>query len=723
MSTKSLKKLALSKYTDFNPVSIKRKLIGTATLFWRYFKGPGSWWFIAILTLCLYSLCIFDLPIPVIFSLTRIESFELLNKRLSDYVTLFSLSIAVSVFIVSAMQSKRIGEEQISTVFIESFLYPILYFILINVAVVAFVSFTKDTKILEGDVVARIAVLFLWFFVISLIFIAFLFHRVFRFLSTKHLQIKFVENFIWSFDDSLKQELLSRISHVEFVNIYKESLGKPVIPLKNNLTMEDVIIKSSKNKIIRIDDINLKKLFKLIDFLNVQKVDYLLRPIRIGLIVNKDIGIAKVDRKLIEQVQPMINNLFRFGIYDTTEFDNSSELLKATLMKTIREDDTKSFESLLEVYFKAFEKFANSTHQMESSNYMLKLKPLELFDFEFGVLKNINEVLRNSVTEIVQLNHIEQFRISLSFIIRVYSLCIRTGTSELFLNHMHLPTNLYSITANTQQFRKMLFDDFFLRIREMVRFQLLEKILNSSEETTALIYCYKHFMMFLEQFSEIMYSEIKAKDYELLEKTLDLHLQLRNEINRANVSKSKAVYDKVNKLYIYSIFGILAWLIRAFKENQIDEGHLIKLSDKITSTISISTQESLDMLSEFLFKDVTYFNWRNWGNEELRTKSIYTGEAFQPVVPNNWLPRALLLLLIRNNSLRKDSIKSLKADDKNSLLFDSMKVYCDELLSAKEFSKWSRFANLKEESAFKEKVNEVLKAFEHLSQSYEKIQC
>jgi hypothetical protein len=163
----------------------------------NYLKSPNSFWVIFISIFGLVFLCFIDLHLPKIIILEKPDAINLLNNRISEFINLFSISISVFAILISFIQFNKHGENVLTTIFKESYIYPILWFSLSSISGLFIISFFQKTeKIISNEVFIRILVLGGYLFLIDVLLIGLLFYRVFLFLKTDILFDKYLEELV-----------------------------------------------------------------------------------------------------------------------------------------------------------------------------------------------------------------------------------------------------------------------------------------------------------------------------------------------------------------------------------------------------------------------------------------------------------------------------------------------------------------------------------------------
>jgi hypothetical protein len=185
LSTRAKKNAKQFRRTIYQTLNIT-----TSERFAIFFKTTNSWWI--VLTMLLVSNCIVWLYVPnfTFANITYLGTIErILDDRISDYLALFGVSVAATVFIIQTIQQTKNLQELFSLIFQESGLYPIIAFHLFTILILNFTSLFREY--LGCDAVARLVIYNgSMLFIVAIFTTYFLFSSIYRFVGTAHLNNK-----------------------------------------------------------------------------------------------------------------------------------------------------------------------------------------------------------------------------------------------------------------------------------------------------------------------------------------------------------------------------------------------------------------------------------------------------------------------------------------------------------------------------------------------------
>ncbi|MBS1492048.1 MAG: hypothetical protein JST55_00975 [Bacteroidetes bacterium] len=737
----------LSQETNFifnqkHPLNKKESLKSILYLIFDILKSPKGAWFIFLLVLASYSLCLIDFKIPTIFYLNLQESISILDGRLGNLVTLFSITITVFVFIINAMQNRRKNEELFSTIFEESKLYPIVYFILSNIAIMFFISFFRDKDRLlffTEDELIRIVVLFLYFTIISILAIGYLFYKIYQFLTSDLLDVVYSKKLIFLLKKELKRDLIIRMSK----NVYRESLQQissffkeGVYSLETN--QYDFIIPYKQNQIIK--DTNLKNLhnfLKKIPYKTENNGSYLYNSIGLNETIYKNNLFFRIpDKSLLSYLQRNYKKIFKIetGQISNEEFQNLKKSILARLKNSINSKEVEKVKKTLSLIMLIYQEFANEISTYGNEIIKNKYSNISFFLKEWNIINDLDIDIYNAFEKAAKSDDSEILDAIYRFIISVLSMSIPKRTTEIYSKYIFFINRIYYLLNDDkklqQQYANRSIRNFYEIVKIYLNIEYRHEDVKSRENLPQFYYDAFYAL------SGFLKTLIDNNEIELLKNTLrkfkefakyDEFMEFKYKMNlfRLQLSPEKNVneilkvkkYREIAEEIVYNfnsvLFGLKAWLFYLYKNTLISETTLDLFLECFEET-NYENEYKLNALIKESRGTRALFDMDAWGNEELRA----SGEVYTPKVnPSAWLTFTWIIYIIKYGFYSLDNINQISSEIDFKFLSESVKVQCDEI--TQNYDKWQKYLGGIDEVEFNERSKNLILLFDNLKKRYE----
>ena len=337
----------ISKY-----IKREKQLISKLKKCLIYLNDINSWLVIIPIVATLYFLCFIDFDLYEIFILTRNYSNDLISKCLTGFITLFSISISLSIFIINAIQQKNKNENLFSFIYKEIGLFSLLYFSITNIALLVFITLLQET-IKNDYIFIKSAVLSCYMLIIEIILITMFFRKMFKLLDSNYLSLVYINKLKEDIYSNTKDEIISKYSCYLFNKRIMEANIKPHwIAINEN----EYKISVTENDITTIKDIKYKHLIK-----QIQKESKLGITVKAELGINiatyKNDAVITAENKNIEKIKQKFINSFQLSKWNEETKFLDKEVLKTKLVSEINEHNYVGLKITLDIYESIYESF------------------------------------------------------------------------------------------------------------------------------------------------------------------------------------------------------------------------------------------------------------------------------------------------------------------------------------------------------------------------------
>lgn len=339
--------------------------------FLKWATEQHSYQFIFILMGTLVALCFCPMNICSVMGMECLHwtfidkelADTLIDNRISNVVTITSITLAVAAVLLNNFALKN--KETYDLLFKITYLYPILYYVLMVIGVLILVSFFRN--LLYDYQYINLAMLSMLLIILILISIGFLFSKIIQVTNPDVIYKIFADNFISIAMHTLYFEKLNKVS----LSIYKAFVlkhGKIVHSSYSALFPKSVTLFLSKknNRIVNVD---LKQLDSCLNNLNfnlsknqIEFIPFGLND-RVFMDTNKQLAFIPDNTNQFFAFQNAINDCVKIGA-TLKDFPNFETVKLKLYQKTKDSIETKNnealkynisiYKQLFDLYFKNF---------------------------------------------------------------------------------------------------------------------------------------------------------------------------------------------------------------------------------------------------------------------------------------------------------------------------------------------------------------------------------
>ncbi len=681
----------------------------------NFTKGTSSIWLILPLLIVIYVLASFNFTFYnlIIIPLSKEQATSLLNNRITNIVTIFSVSVAIFIFIVNSLKDIRRGEDIFKLTLQETYFYPVLYYSISLIAINYFVSFLVNSNAIHDDIYIRFSVLFMWLCVIQCSLIGYSFYLVYKAYDNDYIINKYHSLIEKEIQTIIKKELKERLSY----NIYRktiESINGLVVGYIN--TKENkYILNFNLRENMRITDINMRLLTKI---LSVKEITGTFVILRLNDILYKYTPVFGVFNELVAK---KLNKKYR-SIFTLKKIKNEKDFLKELKNNlkrngesAIYSNDEVSFRSILDIHEKIhiYVIVLLKKYQYEEK---LDLYPsTNFFDTGINVIDRDHIGIYNYFEKAILKENKEIIHEILLFIYNLYVESLNNKSIILVEKYKYVYIWMYKKILSQGNLKKFFVDKMCLHLNEFTTMFLDIEFNRLTDYKLK----YKILMFYGRVYftiSEILYQAIKNDDKDSYRRIIEYFNSVSDryeyEYNIDDLVEDEEVTTSQNEkklknasfeLYYLMFQGIRSWLIELYRSEKLNIEsfnwyyekipHLYKSGEKILINISEYSYSSRGEL----------YNFSEWGNDIERIPL----QAYTPDYnPTSWLTFSGIIDLISNNYPNSNDIDEIPL--KSSLRYFSNRVneVCDILLN--NYEKWnSIFHWAISEDKYKIRVNRI----------------
>lgn len=454
----SLLNLSRKELQSISTFTVHERFKQIMSKIYRWLKLPLSWIFYIPLVLIVYAITFLELNIPTLFYFKNGEIFQFIERWLSFIIPLFTIIVVSSIFIIQAIQQKNKDDELFSVVFGESWFYPILYISLCIIAIMTFLYF-KPIFISER-IIIKMTVLSLWLYLFDLLCIGFLFNRAFKFLNTDYLLEKYLNDIMFYFDAEIEREALSRISH----RIFNEKMNKMnhnerIFNAPQNY--HQITFHYNKRQLVK--DVKIKKVIRRLS----KSKNLVYTPIHVGYVLPEDFNFIWAQQTE-DQDFKSIRKLIVTSDFneEKSKLANIKERFKGKLDRYVMEENIPLLNQVLDYYKSLYIYFVHLTEKYK----LIKIPQINSF-FSAGraweALEGVDKHIFFAFEKAIYKGNGEASKSILSFVDRIYVLCIRERNAEIFIQYKYMLVIFYTIMFNNEGIKNKNMSWLSLRLREL----------------------------------------------------------------------------------------------------------------------------------------------------------------------------------------------------------------------------------------------------------------
>ncbi|SMO47241.1 hypothetical protein [Solitalea koreensis] len=158
----------------------------------EFLKSEKSIFSILLFIVCFYLISCISIEWIEVFHLTRSEAYDLAKDLNTNFITILTISLAISAIIFSIVQLKN-DQSILLLVFKESYFFSLFYFVILNVIPLSiFILVGNDNSFISDIFFIKLINAGVYAFVLFLVFLIIIFQRVFKFLDADYLNDLYV---------------------------------------------------------------------------------------------------------------------------------------------------------------------------------------------------------------------------------------------------------------------------------------------------------------------------------------------------------------------------------------------------------------------------------------------------------------------------------------------------------------------------------------------------
>lgn len=711
-SSKWLSVKAKKALREHSNRTIRENLANAGRGFRSFLKGTRSWQLLLPLVCASFALCYLNLPLPNWFLLSGQEAIEILHNRLSDLVGVFGVSVAVAVFVVSALQARRSGEEQFSTVFVESWLYPILYSILSAIGVMAWISYRRND--IPDEVFLRMVAVGYFCFTLALLSVAVLFERIFRFIQTDFLLKRYLSSVEHEAENALEAEFEGRVSR-RLYQTHLEGLGlnqNYFEPEKKDASIFRVGFPWNA----RIKDVNLRVIAKTLRKLQQKRGSSLssigsFKALGLDDFIRQDESVMWLScdgiagaRRLRDKLQNAYKATRIRGETRSTSYEEEKQRLKSRLIKVVMENDVVAIEHILEAYTTINRSFATKSKAYRIEANLQNLPSRGWFEDEWDVLREIDRHILIAFEKAVELSNRE---IVLDLCGHVYHLLVMSMHEDsliLFRKYYYLPTRLYYLTRKSEELKRSaanLLASYWTNLirlhisyeyrdaREIAQKQRLNQFyylaftgFNALFKTMIDLRDFAGFKTALNQFSQLdekYHDPSEETQREILKVELSGMTAEEKQVLLSKLRNYLSVESQPIEMYNAVQFGLQSWLWYLFRCNIISGDQLSHFGENVKLAAK-SQADKVNQLISTTEGERDLFGWGEWDTQERPLVGEYS-----PLQPRTWLTFGFVVWAVRDGGIQSTNLDKVDNSEMFLYRYDEISLACDFL--ARDFER------------------------------------
>lgn len=150
-----------------------------------------------IISFLAFFLSFCNFPIPMITSFQEQQISALLENRIRDMITTFVLSLTIVIFSINAIKNLNLPTEKYDELIEDSYTIPLMVFLAFNLFLALLTSYLFNELVESNDfTIYKLLSLIYYLLVLDIVFIVFVFIRVFKILNPNFLLERVFRNYI-----------------------------------------------------------------------------------------------------------------------------------------------------------------------------------------------------------------------------------------------------------------------------------------------------------------------------------------------------------------------------------------------------------------------------------------------------------------------------------------------------------------------------------------------
>ena len=200
-----------------------------------------KYWFIPIIILFLFLLCLIPHPFLTIVSVTTKESKNLLENRIRDFIIVFVLSFTIAIFTISSLINLKYPHSYIISFIEKARLIPIMTMFTFSIAFGVAISLLSNSIVKMDPIILPKMVSLIYYLLIGGLFsILYMFIKIFFLTNYDYRatnEIDLIKNALKRNDDkSLKNHFVILLNDIELIiKADEKSLFIRIVSNVNNL--------------------------------------------------------------------------------------------------------------------------------------------------------------------------------------------------------------------------------------------------------------------------------------------------------------------------------------------------------------------------------------------------------------------------------------------------------------------------------------------------------
>ena len=290
-----------------------------------------------------------SLTIPVVeFTISKDEAKVLIEKRIANIVTLFSISIIVLTFILNIAEKQKFGKKALSVMLEEIYFYPILYFALGTLGCLGILSYMPNYIYFTDKIFISLTKIGgIFFYLIFLFALGYLFFKISKLLNTDFLFQKRLNKINFLARKELYKEAENRLS----TSLFMKEL-KPVIYITDFIFAEDKITDVSFHPGRIITDVNLRRLKKYLNKISNDRSDYYW-SVRFGGIgdYSNNLNLSTNAHLSLDDIRN-VKRCFSFSQLNSNDvsFENEMDAINDLTLKALENQNVKNAKKVFHFY-------------------------------------------------------------------------------------------------------------------------------------------------------------------------------------------------------------------------------------------------------------------------------------------------------------------------------------------------------------------------------------
>lgn len=707
----TLKRLALSRIKSLDKTSSSEKLRNLRNRSIIFLKGPKSWLIILPLLFIVFLLAITDLKITPIFFFEKNEIYKFLGNWLGYFIGLFGAVIAVAIFVISGIQQRNQTEENLSIIFRESLLFPLLYYSLALIGILLFISF-KPIFLTENQII-RITVLGLYLFIIELILIAYLFTKAFKFINPSFLIKKYYDELRNTLTKELKEDFLTKMSGV----IFREELGK--INFETNYLYykpqdyHEIRIDSKQKYVIK--DFYINKLKKMINDVSKEPEISYIYPISLNQTLHEKSTILWVKNKNLLKLFDDKKLIKLFDLAEIETGQSATELIKQRmrnrLFDSIRKGNNETFFTIIELYEFIFNLFAKMYNDYNIYDSGVELNSVRIFSpiYSWQILYGFDSDFRDAHELAVSFDLTEIKSEITKLIFRIFVL----GLTKKNLTIIYLTKKLlihFLVISNKKSDMEFLKDSYlYMRLKEIIALQApieYEKSIGNEKEKVFAI-----MLMLFNEYANIIKYLISIENHPAFTVAWNEFRQIQS-LFEATFEKSftpfpYSVEQLPTNYFIGNYFALWSWLINLFRHNKIET----KFFTDVEKEFEIQKIDLSIIFDYYLLESDKKYFWEEWDVEEPKPMQAYWVQSTE-----DWLLFAIIIFLIKYKQTYAFTYEHYS--QRPDWYFQTINSMINIVLNQFD-SKWYLYFKDQDLNQIKESTNAIIEKLEEYKNTFE----